>query len=160
MTTQLKHLRNQFLPDDIPASKYDITPHMINRYPIYATPTNDHYDYQYYSRKTVDYISEMCTKLLKGVHPDGKNIIVSNENIMSVMESIFENNPRVSSDVRAKMVIAFIVDSIKTEFETIEKNNKLDIEVIKYTGEAGIRKTPLIKTRQKRPTPFIFQMKY
>lgn len=147
-------------PADIPINKDDLVPYIIDRYPIYATPMADHFDYQYYDIKNVKYISDMCTNLLKGTHPDKKNIIVSDKDILSVMESIFENNPRVSTNIKTKMVIAYIVDAIKTEYETIEQNNKLDVEVIKYDGSYGIRKVSPVKTRNKRPTPFLFNMHY
>lgn len=153
-------LNSSLVPPEIKLDKKDLIPYIISEYPIYTTPTSDHFNSCYYNTDNLTYISKEVTKLLKGVHPDGKNIIVSDKNIISVMESIYENNPRTSTNIMIKMVIAFIVNYIKNEFGTIEQNNNLDIEVIKYDGSYGIRKVPPITTNKHRPTPFLFNMHY
>jgi hypothetical protein len=129
-------------------------------YPVYAVEDFNHYNPYYYTTENIRYISNKVTELLRGVHPDKKNIIVSDKQILSVMQSIFENNPRVSNLVKLNMVIAYIANYIKNEYEVIEQNDDLNIEVIKYTGEYGIRKVSSIKLNHKRPTPFIFNMNY
>ena len=141
---------------------YSLIPEMEKNYPRYVTENKDtfHYDSSFFNSKNILYISAECTRLLKGVHPRGLNIIVSDENIKSVMDSVAENNPRTSWDNQLRMVVAFIVSSIKIEFETIDKNEKLNIDVIQYAGDYGIRKTPMIKLNEKRPTAFIFNPRY
>ena len=131
---------------------------VLGKYPRYAIPDNS-YDMQYYDPKNIELISRNVTNLLHGVIKD-KNIIVPNDTILSVMDSFYQNHPRVSYVVKLKMVIAYIVQQIKNEFETIEQNNKLNVEVIKYTGEYGMRKTSDIKINTNRPNTFIFNMRY
>ena len=72
------------------------------------------------SRDSLNYMSSQITKRLNGVHPDGKNIIVPDDTIKSVADSVFQNNSN-SFDVLQEMIINYIVSQIKTEYETVEK---------------------------------------
>lgn len=115
--------------------------------------------YIFFSKKNILNISSEITRRLNGVHPDGKNIIVSDENILSVMDSIY-NSTYKDVQKMTLMTISYIVDAITTEFKTIEQNNKLNIWVTQYTDDWGIKQTDKIKLREKRPTPMIFNMNY
>ena len=141
---------------------YSLIPKVQTIYPRFPLPNKeiDHYSLEFFNSRNLAYISYEVTRLLKGVHPQNRNIIVSDKNILSVMDSVFANEPRTSWDNRVRMVIAYIVSHIKTEFETLKNNEKLDIEVQKYTGEYGIRKVPEIKLNTKRATSFIFNPRY
>jgi hypothetical protein len=111
------------------------------------------------SQDSVDYISKNITKRLQGVHPDGKNIVLPNVTINSVIDSFYENNPNTSGEVLQEMIINYIVNSIRSEFDTIIKNNKLSIWVTKMDIETGMKRVPDIKLNQKMRRP-IFQMRY
>ena len=115
--------------------------------------------YTFFSKQNIFNISLEITKRLKGVHPEGKNIIVSDENIISVMDSVY-NSTYKDVQKMTMMTIAYIVDAISTEFKTIEQNNKLSIWVTQYTDDWGIKQVPKLKMREKRPTPMIFNMNY
>jgi hypothetical protein len=115
--------------------------------------------YTFFSKQNIFNISLEITKRLKGVHPEGKNIIVSDENIISVMDSVY-NATYKDVQKMTMMTIAYIVDAISTEFKTIEQNNKLSIWVTQYTDDWGIKQVPKLKMREKRPTPMIFNMNY
>ncbi len=141
-------------------SSTSLIPEVTSLYPKYATADLSHYNKEFFDKRNLEYMSTQITRLLIGVHPENKNIIVPDQTIISVMESIFENNPRTSCNIMSKMVITYIVNYIKTEYETITQNDKLDIEVIKYTGEYSIRRVPMIKLNNRRPTPFLIQMRY
>ena len=52
--------------------------------------------------------------------------------------------PHTTIDYMKKSVIAFIVQHIKIEYETIKNNNKLDIDVLLYDNSFGIRRNPII----------------
>ncbi len=129
------------------------------RFPRYVG-ADEHYTAKFFNRDNIDKISYNVTLKLKGVHPENKNIIVPNETILSVMDSIFEDNPRTGIEVLCKMTTAMIVNYIKDEYEIDQQNSKLNIDVIKYDGSYGIRSYPQIKLREKRPTPFIFIENY
>ncbi len=125
-----------------------------------------HYSLDFFNERNILFASKEITRLLgpspniAAVNPTGKSIIVSNANILSVMDSIFNNNPRILDIDKLKMVVAYIVNYIKVEFETLENNKKLSIDVIQYAGDYGIRRVPMIKLNTKRPTAFIFNPKY
>ena len=122
-----------------------------------------HYDqdcyYVFFSKANILFISLEISKRLKGVHPDGKNIIVSYENILSVMDSVYNSTFKDIAKM-TMMTIQIIVDYITTEFETTKQNNSLNIWVTQYTEDWGIRQVPKIKLREKRPTPMVFNMNY
>jgi hypothetical protein len=111
------------------------------------------------SNESIDYISKTITKRLQGVHPDGKNIILPNVTINSVIDSFYENNPNTSGQVLQEMVINHIVNSIRTEFDTIQTNNKLSIWVQRYDTQTGLKRVPDIKLNNKTRKP-MFQMRY
>jgi hypothetical protein len=101
------------------------------------------------SDKSVQFMSKAITDFLKGVHPEGKNITVPNDTIRSVADSIYETSVQ-SADVMQKMVINYIVNWIKNEYETISKNNKLDIWVTKYDIDSGLQQFNGIKLNNKQ----------
>lgn len=80
-----------------------------------------------YSKETVSKISMEITKRLKGVHPEGKNIIIPVDTISSVIDAIYNKNTHAEFDVMVEMVINYTVNQVKTEYETIQQNNKLSI---------------------------------
>jgi|SRR3989344_3346746 len=121
---------------------------------------NRPYPKEFFNEKVLLLISSEVTNQLRGIHQEGKNIIVPDKTILSVMDNIYNLESRIDINTMIKMVIVYIVEYIKNDFDIISKNNKLDIEVQKYTEEYGIRKVPSIKLREKRPTPFLFNMHY
>ena len=100
------------------------------------------------SQPSINYMSVEITKKLVGVHPDGKNIIVPDETIRSVAVSMFENN-YMSVDVLQEMTVNYISNSIRAEFQTIQKNNELSIWITNYDTSSGMKKFSDIKLNNK-----------
>ena len=100
------------------------------------------------SQPSINYMSVEITKKLVGVHPDGKNIIVPDETIRSVAVSMFENN-YMSVDVLQEMTVNYISNSIRAEFQTIQKNNELSIWITNYDVSSGMKKFSDIKLNNK-----------
>jgi hypothetical protein len=107
---------------------------------------------------SIQFMSKMITKLLNGVHPEGKNIIVPDDTIRNVAQSVFDATGQ-STNVMQQMIISYIVDYVKTEMLTIDKNNKLSIWITKYDEETGLKQFSDIKTNQKMRSPY-FQIRY
>ncbi len=123
--------------------------HSINRnYRYFAWSSGDRYD-ALFSDKSIKFMSEFITAQLKGVHPEGKNIIVPEATIRSVADSIYETSQQ-SADVMQKMVINYITSAIKLEYETIQNNQKLDIWVTKYDLESGLQQFNGYKLNNKQ----------
>lgn len=123
--------------------------HSINdNYRYFAWSSGDRYN-ALMSNQSVQFMSKLITNGLKGVHPEGKNIIVPEDTIRSVADSIYETSVQ-SADVMQKMVINYIIGTIKNEYQTIENNNKLHIWVTKYDVESGLQQFNGIKLNNKQ----------
>jgi len=101
-----------------------------------------------FSDVSVQFMSKMITGYLKGVHPENKNIIVPNATILSVCDSVY-NNDKSDTGTMQQMVIQMIVNKIREEFDQVETNNKLDNWVINYDGTYGIKQFNNIKLNDK-----------
>ena len=108
----------------------------------------DTYDY-FMSKPSVDLMSGEITRKLEGVNPDGKNIIVPDDTILSVADSMYESY-KMDIKVLQEMTINYIVSSIKTEYQITENNNKLSIWVTKYDIDSGLQRINGIKLNNKR----------
>lgn len=108
----------------------------------------------FFSDKNVRWMSMVITSMLKGVHPEGKNIIIPNETIRSVCDSIFQNSP-AHADVMSKMVISYIVEFVKTDYANTTKNNNLSIWVQRYDEESGLKQFNNIKLNNKQRSPYM-----
>jgi hypothetical protein len=129
----------------------------------HITNYNKEYRYQIYSSETekqrllfspysISLMSKQISYFLKGVHPEGKNIIVPNDMIVSVADS-FYNNSVAHLDVLQMMTVKYIVNMIKEEYEQINLNNKLSIWVTKYDIESGLQQFNDIKLNNRRRRP-------
>ena len=130
----------------------------VERRPIPVDYRQDVY-YRFFSKEYIEYISSSITLKLDSLHPEGKNIIVPNKTILSVMDSIYQNTYR-DVDKMTMMTIEYIADYIRNEYEIESQNKKLSKWVINFLPEYKIQQTPKIKLREKRPTTGIFNMNY
>ncbi len=123
--------------------------HSVNRNYRYAGfVSGDRYD-TLMSNGSIKLMSSMITDGLKGVHPEGKNIIVPDDTIRSVADSIYETTAQ-DANIMQKMVINYIITWIKNEYETIEKNNTYDIWKTKYDLDSDLQQTNGIKLNNKQ----------
>ena len=140
-----------------PSISYFSNPYEIERSAV-PRDTRDVF-HSFFSISNVRYISEEITKRLAGVHPEGKNIIVADKQIISVMDSIYSNTYR-DIDKMTIMTVGYIVDYVTSDIQTEEQNKKLSIWTTNFGPETGLRQFSKIKIREKRPTPMIFNMNY
>ncbi len=103
-----------------------------------------------FTERVINYISTQITSRLTGVHPEGKNIIVPTETILSVTESVYNKTTNAELEVMTEMVINFIVNQIKTEYDTIQKNNKLSIWITNYDVSSGMQRFNSVKLNNKQ----------
>lgn len=140
-----------------PSTSYYSNPYEIER-SVIPRDTRDVF-YSFFSSTNVDYISRQITIRLQGVHPEGKNIIVTDKQIVSVMDSIYKNTYR-DIDKMTIMVIGYIVDYVTADLQTEAQNRKLSIWTTNFGPETGLRQFSKIKVRDRRPTPMVFEMHY
>lgn len=136
----------------------------------------------FFSKNTVDPISKMVTKMLNGVDEYGREIIVPDNRILEVMNSVYYSyNPRNGFDSAMShseyfdslvgQTISRIVYDVKNTLQYESCMNKKNIWTTLLDGpkqgsvegefnESGLRSYAPIKLKNKRPNSFEFNMKY
>jgi hypothetical protein len=133
-----------------------------------------------YSVENLTNLQHIIKTSLRGLHPEGKDIIVPIENIMNVVSNIFENANRTDigciysrdiipqktprNDVKTinEQSIQAICNMLRNQFETEANNKKLTVWNTVYGdfNKEGLRAHPPIKLRNKHPQYMAFNMKY
>lgn len=134
-----------------------------------------------FSDETLKWMSSEITRLLQGVSPDGRPIVVVRDVIASVLNNVYINyrpqtgdiysrytvkqfEPRIDADHMITQAIEIIVDQIRSEYEIADANYKLDIWDSVLFGDGiskhGQRQYAPIKLREKRPTPMLFNYSF
>lgn len=134
--------------------------------------------HKYFSDENVSNISSRITNLLKGVDCSGRDIVVPNNTIINVMNSVYTNAvpeigdiysryniPIYHSDRIQRMVekvINIITTDVKINMKMEDNNSKLNIwtTVLGNFNEHGLRSHPPIKLRNNRPQQMAFNMNY
>lgn len=145
------------ISDISPQTSYYSNPYEIERSVIPRDARSVFYSF--FSAQNVQYISREITRRLAGVHPEGKNIIVADKQIVSVMDSIYKNTYR-DIDKMTVMVVGYLVDYVTADIQTEVQNKKLSIWTTNFGPETGLRQFSKIKVRERRATPMIFQTNY
>jgi hypothetical protein len=115
--------------------------------------------YLFFSAKNIAFIRDEITNRLTGVHPEGKNIIVPDDTIVSVMDSIYDKNFH-DVDKLTMMTIQFITDHIRNEFQVELQNSRLSAWIQYYPSDSGIRQYPPIKLRERAVSTYTTQWNY
>ena len=108
-----------------------------------------------FSDKSIKWMQSMITKFLTGVHPEGKQIVVPEDTIRSVADSVFQTS-FANADQMQKQVVSFIVAQIKEEYDTIQKNNNLNIWVTKYDIDSGMKQFDDVKLNNKQRSHYSY----
>ena len=111
-----------------------------------------------FNDRSIKFMGQMITKGLAGVHPEGKNILVPESTIQSVADSVYQNTGQ-SAQVMQEMVISYIVDSIKTEYENTQRNYSYNPWVQKYDQETGLKQFSDVKLNNKMRSAYM-QFRY
>lgn len=132
----------------------------------------------FFSQETINLISKKVSELTRGIHPKNKIIIVPDEQIAGVMDSIFRyyrpptgdiytryiipNDERNSTSYMIDQVIEVITSHLVTEYKMRENNEKLSawVQVYGTFNKHNLTQTPPIKTRGRRPAVMQFNMNY
>jgi hypothetical protein len=122
------------------------------RYAAFTSLTADEYT-ALFSKTSIDFMSAQITARLDGVHPEGKSIIVPDDTILSVADSIW-NYGYLTLGLIQEQVIMFIVETVKNDFEMIQQNDRLSTWVQKYDISTGLKQFNGIKLNEKKHAPF------
>lgn len=127
-----------------------------------------------YGIKVIDFISQECTRLLKGVHFQGKDILIPNNRIVEVMNTAYLSynpptgfdvpifNQKSYTDFLIKEVIERIVFDVSNTLAIEQNNNKRTVwtTVLGDFNQHQLRAHAPIKLKNNRPNSFQFNMKY
>ena len=156
-----------WIESNIPYDQYASTSSTDNSLDIYKGLGDINYNYRYLffrsqdmynvfmSQASMRLMSTEITRKLAGFHPEGKNIIVPDEMIRSVADSMYENN-RMDVKALQEMTINYVVNTIRTEYDVINNNNKLSIWVTKYDIDSGLQRTNGIKLNRKQRNSYYY----
>jgi hypothetical protein len=79
----------------------------------------------------------------------------------AMMDHAIASNVGLSSNYILNEVVEFMSDYIRTEYEINTNNKRFSAWSALYgANNVGLRAHPIIKLREKRPTPFQFHMKF
>ncbi len=132
-----------------------------------------------FSDEKIKDMSKMITDSLKGVDSQGRDIVVGDNVIKSVLDSVIQSYTPLTGDIYSKyqvmynqprndlqdvvfQVVEIITSQIRTETEMIQNNQKLNIwdTLLGDFNDKGLLAHPPIKLKNKRPDPMLFHMKY
>ena len=127
-----------------------------------------------FGKNVIDFISQQCTILLKGVHSQGKDIIIPDLRIVEVINTAYISyNPPTGFDAPTFTLKSYTDSLIKQVIERIvfDVTNTLAIEDNNYKqtvwttvlgdfNQHQLRSHAPIKLKNKRPNSFQFNMKY
>jgi hypothetical protein len=130
------------------------TPH-VNvwyRHVQYAGYDNKNYT-ELFTKHSVQWMSLQISLRLRGVHPEGKTIVVPDSSILTVADSFF-NGTQLTIATIQEMVVMHIVDQVKNDFELIQQNDKLNIWQTLYSMDTGLQRISQVSSHinDRRPT--------
>lgn len=133
-----------------------------------------------WSECNLDKMQKKITQLLQGVDPNGRNIIVTKENICHILSEVYSSHRPQVGDIYSRYIqsgiegprndvrdiidraVQIIVSQVRNELGMIECNSKLTVwnSLLGDFNEQGLRAHPPIKLNNRRSTRFQFNMNY
>jgi hypothetical protein len=107
-----------------------------------------------YCDSSISWMSNQITARLKGVHPEGKDIVVPAETILSVADSYAHNGKYTDLELIKQQVVMMIVEHVINDFESTKVNNNLSVWNSIFTDDKGLTRKNDIKLNNRRRTPF------
>jgi hypothetical protein len=133
-----------------------------------------------FGRKNMEYLSGAITEALEGLDPEGRSIIIPDDKICNVLNSVYRYGTRPNigdiytrdiippiqdrNDIRDinNQTITIIVSYIRNELEMTANNKTLTVWNTLYGdfNPQGLRAHPIIKLRKRHPQYMAFNMNY
>lgn len=132
-----------------------------------------------FTNENVALIQKEVARLLRGVDPQGRTIIVTRDVVLKALDNIANGyDPEtggiysryiINSDCQRNdvgsiidMTINFIASAVRTDIEVEENNKKLTVwtTLLGDFNEHGLRRHDILKMRERRPDPMMFNMNY
>lgn len=134
---------------------------------------------QLFTKNTLNTIKNKVSFYLQGVDKQGRTIVPSDKVIVTALYGVYQNHIPQTGDIYGRFLVvdptqrndySYIVDKtisllvrgIKTEEEMIQQNEKLTVwtTILGDFNDQGLRSHDVLKIREKRPDPYLFNMNY
>ena len=129
---------------------------------------------EFFSKNTVDYISAECTKQLKGIDEQGRDIVIPDNRILEVMNTVQLSynfptgfgapvmTPQIYYDNMVSQTIERIVFDVSNTIQIEQCNLKKTIwtTVLGDFNKERLQSHSQIKIRNKHPDLFTINMRY
>jgi hypothetical protein len=142
--------------------------------------TSDQLSLRFFSEQNVKTISDKLTQLLKGVDPLNRDIIIPDESIKNIMDSVYNSFRPQTGDIFSRYIIpnniteddyvqSFIDQTIEIIFSDVKNNLAMDqynkslsawVQVYGDFNDNNLRAHPVIKILNKHPVHMQFNMNY
>jgi hypothetical protein len=141
-----------------------------NTYKFVGWRPNDNCINTLFTNTTINKISQRISKLLLGVDPNGRKIVVPDQTIISVLNEVYSSFRPQTGDMYTRMIIPssenpnyiqnminqtieIIVTDVRNNLGIEEANSKLNIwqTVLGDFNVNGLRGHDVIKLRKRRP---------
>jgi len=173
-TTKADDLSNLLTPSDKNTNPDNTYIDYFQQTQFIGSNSDDNlYVNEFFSKNVVDFVSQKCTELLRGVDEKGREIVVPDKRIFEVMNTVYSsyNYPTgfdgtISKDQYIQNMIgetiARIVFDVKNTLGYEQCTNKYSIWTTLYGdfNKDGLRQYAPIKILKNRPNSFEFNMKY
>ena len=108
-----------------------------------------------YNKGSVAWMSAQITLRLKGVHPQGKDIVVPDSSILSVADSFYRGT-QLTVEMLQEMVILHVVSQVTNDYALLKQNDALSAWVMLYSMDTGLKQFSDVESHvnQKRRTQF------
>jgi len=133
-----------------------------------------------FTKDNIQLIQRKTTELLRGVHHEGKAIIVTEKVIIAALDSVIQDYvPNIGAIHSSRYVVGdepivfyardvidrtinFIVQSVRNEYDVIKANFDLSVwdSIRGDFNRKGLMPHSKIKLRKNRPDPMQFNMNY
>jgi len=104
-----------------------------------------------FCQSSVDWVSDQVTSRLAGLHPEGKNIIVPDPTILSVLDSFYNNGFYMDVDLARQQTVMFISEAVRNDMTMEQQNDKLSVWNSIFTPDKGMAQINGIKLNERKP---------
>jgi hypothetical protein len=134
---------------------------------------------KFFSQNTVDVISKKVSELTRGVDPQNRKIVVPDERIGEVMDSVYQGFRPPTGDIFSRYIIPnneqgnMVQNMIDQTIELITSHIRNNLEIEQYNSTLSswvqvygdfnthnLRQHSPIKIRERKPSTMQFHMNY
>jgi hypothetical protein len=168
------------LSNNVPIDKlYDEKIDMFQQVGWFNTASYNGLVRMLFTKYTINIIKQKVSDYLQGIDRKGRRIIPSDRIVTDALYGVFQSyQPDQVGDIYSRylvtdvnrddysaivdMTISLLYRGIQTDLEMANANEKLTVwtTILGDFNEHGLRSHPILYMKEKRPDPFLFNMRY